>query len=166
MYFFIQGGGGGGGGGAGEKNRKLGGVIQFSNYTPPNSTSPPPLKNERSLTLKERYRHDLKNVKQFSLSLSHAEMWVIWFHRTAFDNRKWVGPKEPAWRKGLLTLMSKEIDLNMENFRDKSEKMFDLESSIKTWAEKFSVLTCSYHQIRVDWIKTEAFCSTDKRNIC
>ena len=42
------------GGGAGEKNRKLGGgevVIQFSNYTPPNPTSPPyPIKNERSLT--------------------------------------------------------------------------------------------------------------------
>ena len=33
-----------------KKNRKLGGVIQFSNYTPPNPTSPPyPIKNERSL---------------------------------------------------------------------------------------------------------------------
>ena len=37
--------------GACEKNRKLGGgVIQFSNYTPPKPTSPPnPIKNERSL---------------------------------------------------------------------------------------------------------------------
>ena len=49
MYFFIHGGGEGlpknysdEGGGACEKNRKLGGgVIQFSNYTPPNPTSPP-----------------------------------------------------------------------------------------------------------------------------
>ena len=61
----MGGGGGGGGGfqkitlmrggGACEKNRKLGGVIQFSNYTPPNPTSPPyPIKNERSLNSVER----------------------------------------------------------------------------------------------------------------
>ena len=59
--FFIQGGGGGsfqkitlmrGGGGQEKKIGNWGGVIQFSNYTPPNSTSPPyPIKNERSLIL-------------------------------------------------------------------------------------------------------------------
>ena len=43
------------GGGACEKNRKLGGVIQFSNYTPPNPTSHPyPIKNERSLITKKK----------------------------------------------------------------------------------------------------------------
>ena len=37
-------------GGAMRKNRKLRGVIQFSNYTLPNPTSPPyPIKNDRSL---------------------------------------------------------------------------------------------------------------------
>ena len=54
MYFFIDGGdlpkNYSDEGGACKKNRKLGGVIQFSNYTPPNPTSPPyPIKNERSL---------------------------------------------------------------------------------------------------------------------
>ena len=58
MYFFIHEGGGGlpknysdeGGGGHAKKIGNWGGVIQFSNYTPPNPTSPPyPIKNERSL---------------------------------------------------------------------------------------------------------------------
>ena len=57
MYFFIHGGGGGlpknysNEGGAMRKKSEIGGVIQFSNYTPPNPTSPPPLpqKNEWSL---------------------------------------------------------------------------------------------------------------------
>ena len=59
MYFFIRWGGGGGGlpknysdevGGHAKKIGNWGGVIQFSNYTPPNPTSPPyPIKNERSL---------------------------------------------------------------------------------------------------------------------
>ena len=57
MYFFYSWGGGGlpknysdEGGGAMRKNRKLRGVIQFSNYTLPNPTSPPyPIKNDRSL---------------------------------------------------------------------------------------------------------------------
>ena len=59
MYFFYSWGGGGGfqkitlmrGGAHAKKNRKLGGgVIQFSNYTLPNPTSPPyPIKNDRSL---------------------------------------------------------------------------------------------------------------------
>ena len=35
-----------------KKSEMGGGVIQFSNYTPPNPTSPPyPIKNERSLKL-------------------------------------------------------------------------------------------------------------------
>ena len=56
MYFLFKGGGlpknySDEGGGAGENKSEIGGVIQFSNYTPPNSTSPPyPIKNERSLT--------------------------------------------------------------------------------------------------------------------
>ena len=57
MYFFIHGGGGGlpknysdEGGAMRKKSEIGGGVIQFSNYTPPNPTSPPyPIKNERSL---------------------------------------------------------------------------------------------------------------------
>ena len=60
MYFFIHGGRGAfqknysdeGGGGHAKKIGNWGGVIQFSNYTPPNSTSPPyPIKNERSLRM-------------------------------------------------------------------------------------------------------------------
>ena len=40
------------GGGHAKKIGNWGGVIQFSNYTPPNSTSPPyPIKNERSLRM-------------------------------------------------------------------------------------------------------------------
>ena len=40
----------GGGGEAMGKKSESGGVIQFSNYTPPNPTSPPyPIKNKRSL---------------------------------------------------------------------------------------------------------------------
>ena len=38
-----------GGGAMGKKSEIGGGVIQFSNYTPPNPTSPHPIKNERSL---------------------------------------------------------------------------------------------------------------------
>ena len=39
-----------GGGGMRKKSEIGGGVIQFSNYTPPDPTSPPyPVKNERSL---------------------------------------------------------------------------------------------------------------------
>ena len=56
MYFFIHGGGGGlpknysDEGGAMRKKSEIGGVIQFSNYTPSNPTSPPyPIKKERSL---------------------------------------------------------------------------------------------------------------------
>ena len=56
MYFFIHGGGAFQkitrmrGGGAMRKKSEIGGVIQFSNYIPPNRTSPPyPIKNERSL---------------------------------------------------------------------------------------------------------------------
>ena len=47
MYFFIHGGGGlpknySDEGGAMRKKSEIGGgVIQFSNYTPPNPTSPP-----------------------------------------------------------------------------------------------------------------------------
>ena len=56
MYFFIHGGGRGlpknysdEGGAMRKKSEIGGGVIQFSNYTPPNPTSPPyPIKNERS----------------------------------------------------------------------------------------------------------------------
>ena len=59
MYFFIHGGGGGlpknysdEGGGHAKKIGNWGGVIQFSNYTPPIPTSPPyPIKNERSLSI-------------------------------------------------------------------------------------------------------------------
>ena len=58
MYFFFMGGGGFQkitlmrGGGHAKKIGNWGGVIQFSNYTPPNPTSPPyPIKNERSLML-------------------------------------------------------------------------------------------------------------------
>ena len=60
MYFFYSLGGGlpknysDEGGGHAKKigNWGGGGVIQFSNYTPPNSTSPPyPIKNERSLRM-------------------------------------------------------------------------------------------------------------------
>ena len=59
MYFLFKGGGlpksYSGEGGRGGQEKKIGnwggGVIQFSNYTPPNSTSPPyPIKNERSLS--------------------------------------------------------------------------------------------------------------------
>ena len=53
MYFFIHGGGGAFQkitlmrGGAMRKKSEIGGVIQFSNYTPPNPTSPPyPIKKE------------------------------------------------------------------------------------------------------------------------
>ena len=57
MYFFIHGGGAFQkitlmrGGGMQKKSEIGGGVIQFSNYTPPNPISPSyPIKNERSLT--------------------------------------------------------------------------------------------------------------------
>ena len=37
------------------KKSEIGGVIQFSNYTPPNPTSHPyPIKNERSLITKKK----------------------------------------------------------------------------------------------------------------
>ena len=56
MYFFIHGGAFQkitlmrGGGHAKKIGNRGGGVILFSNYTPPNPTSPPyPMKNERSL---------------------------------------------------------------------------------------------------------------------
>ena len=58
MYFFIHGGRGlpknysdeGGGGHAKKIGNWGGGVIQFSNYTPPNPTTAPyPIKNKRSL---------------------------------------------------------------------------------------------------------------------
>ena len=57
MYFFIQGGGGGGARGLPknyfDEGWGGGGVMQFSNYTPPKPTSPPnPIKNERSLKLR------------------------------------------------------------------------------------------------------------------
>ena len=55
MYFFIHGGGGAypdEGGAMRKKSEIGGGVIQFSNYTPPNPTSPPyPIKNERSVMM-------------------------------------------------------------------------------------------------------------------
>ena len=45
----------GGGRGAMRKKSEIGGVIQFSNYTPPNPTSHPyPIKNERSLITKKK----------------------------------------------------------------------------------------------------------------
>ena len=75
MYFFIHGGGGAFQkitlmrGGPCEKNRKLGGVIQFSNYTPPNPTSPPyPIKNERSL--KQRLQLGFASVPFFIFPFS------------------------------------------------------------------------------------------------
>ena len=52
MYFFIHGGVGGGGM---RKKSEIGGVIQFSNYTPPNPTSHPyPIKNEQSLITRKK----------------------------------------------------------------------------------------------------------------
>ena len=56
-----------------------GGVIQFSNYTPPNPTSPPyPIKNERSLTRRHRrLLYELKSVLEDRTSGMTISFWVV-----------------------------------------------------------------------------------------
>ena len=92
MYIFIHGGGGAfqkitlmrGGGGMRKKSEIGGGVIQFSNYTPPNPTSPPyPIKNERSLTPKlQGLLHSANNFKtQHGYKFCWAKMPLSSFSR-------------------------------------------------------------------------------------
>ena len=56
-----------------------GGVIQFSNYTPPNPTSPPyPIKNERSLRRRHRrLLYELKSVLEDRTSGMTISFWVV-----------------------------------------------------------------------------------------
>ena len=59
-------------GGPCEKKSEIGGVMQFSNYTPPKPTSPPyPIKNERFLIWLSSYREQ-KEAKLWMPDLRHC----------------------------------------------------------------------------------------------